>query len=104
MHSEYFYDYAVGRTEISLYADWPTEEDPFRVYKFTGAWVELGTKLKVVARSTYSMLDWLGDIGGLLGMLQLLGGIVLGPFARLSMKIHLIRTIFNVSGYELDFS
>ena len=101
MNIENYYDYSFGLPEVSDMKDWPTKENPYKQYKFGAAWVELSTKLNVVARSTYSLLDWLGDIGGLFGMLQLLGGALLGPFTLFNMKVHLLQQLYNVNSTDL---
>lgn len=102
MDEETFYDYSFGIPDISYMQTWPSKENPYNQLKFGSAWIELSTKQTVVARSTYSLLDWLGDIGGLLGMLQLLGGAFMGPFALFNMRVHLLESIFDVKGTDLS--
>ena len=41
--------------------------------------------LKIIERSTYSILEWLGDVGGLFDMLCLIGGFLIGPLATYSL-------------------
>ena len=43
---------------------WPTKEDP-RLYKFNSMWLELDKEHQIIQRQTYSLLEWLGDVGGL---------------------------------------
>ena len=41
------------------------------------------------------MLDWLGDMGGLLDALYFIGAIVMTPFSRFALKSELINTMFR---------
>ena len=47
--------------------------------------------MKVINRSTYSILDWLGDIGGLHDALQIIGAFIAGPFSSSALKLELLR-------------
>ena len=51
-------------------------------------------------RQTYSLLDWLGDMGGLLDALYLIGMIVMSPFAEFALKTELLSSIFRFRGSE----
>lgn len=46
-------------------------------------------------RETYSLLDWLGDIGGLLEALMILSGVFVGPVAAFALKEELLSSIFR---------
>lgn len=41
------------------------------------------------------MLDWLGDMGGLLDALYIMGAIVMTPFSKFALKSELINTMFR---------
>ena len=41
------------------------------------------------------MLDWLGDMGGLLDAMYFIGAIILSPFSRYALKSELINTMFR---------
>ena len=51
--------------------------------------------LKIIERSTYSILEWLGDVGGLFDMLNLIGGVLIGPLAAFSLKMELLTQVFR---------
>ena len=72
-----FYDYKVNPNEVSSWNRYPTEEDPSRKYKFTSIEFNLSTDLKITSRATYSLLDWLGDMGGLVDAFKLLVSLLL---------------------------
>ena len=70
-----FFDLEFKYAKASRYADWPNS------YKFTGIDLKYDVDLKVIERSTYSLLDWLGDVGGLYDGLKLIGTALVSPFA-----------------------
>ena len=48
------------------------------------------------SRQTYSLLDFLGDLGGLQDALFVLGLVVTGPFAAFNMQATLLSEFFYV--------
>ena len=46
-------------------------------------------------RETYSLLDWLGDIGGLLEALMIISGVFVGPVVAFTLKEELLSSIFR---------
>jgi len=50
---------------------------------------------KVVERSTYSVLEWLGDIGGLLDCLTIIGGAIAGPIVGFAMRAMMLHKVFR---------
>lgn len=67
-----------------MYSNWPTKGDPSH-YKFNGVWLELSSSLTTIERQTYSLLDWLGDVGGLFEGLNVIGAYILAPIASYAM-------------------
>ena len=51
---------------------WPAADKETNFFELT---IGVSTDLKVFKRSIYTVLDWLGDIGGLLDALRTFGGI-----------------------------
>ena len=49
----------------------------------------------VTERETYSLLEWLGDIGGLIDAFRYLGGFIVAPIASLSLQSVLLSSIFK---------
>lgn len=49
----------------------------------------------VIERSTYSAFDWLGDVGGLFGILCLFGGSIIGPLTAFSLKSKILTQAFR---------
>ena len=48
---------------------YPTEENPDGLYKFVSFDLYVSLDSLVTERESYSLLEWLGDIGGLLDAL-----------------------------------
>ena len=47
-----------------------------------------------VERSTYSSLDWLGDIGGLFDALKLIAQYFVLPFSAFALKLEIFGQVF----------
>ena len=48
-------------------------------------------------RQTYSVLDFLGDLGGLLDALRLIGEAFIAPFSQFALKVTLMASVFYKS-------
>lgn len=70
-----FYTKDMKEPNKSMFAKWPHK------YKFTGIELQLSMDLVLTERSTYSLLEWLGDIGGLLDALKLIAAALINPLA-----------------------
>ena len=79
----------------SSLATWPTKENPTALYKINGFWIELSPVLTTFERSTYDVLEWFGDVGGLLEALKILGEFVALPFATYALKSKILFLIFS---------
>ena len=51
--------------------------------------------LKNYSRETYSLLDWLGDLGGLIDILLMLAKLIVGPFASYRLQAALLSSMFR---------
>ena len=85
----------LNNPEPSDRVKWPTRDSPTDQYKFNSVWLELGQNLIVVERSTYSLLEWLGDVGGLFDGLKLVTNPFIGLFAAYSLQNNLISLAFR---------
>ena len=63
----------------------PTPENPDLIYRYGSIYIELSQGLTTIERSTYSSLEWLGDIGGLFDGLKVLAYVIVGPIATFTM-------------------
>ena len=74
---------------------YPTKENPDALYKFVSFDLYVTLDSLVTERESYSVLEWLGDIGGLLDALQYIGHFLVGPIATYSLKTLLLSSIFK---------
>ena len=58
-------------------ATYPSDDNPFGPYNYFGVLITRNLDLKVHQRKTYSLLDWLGDVGGFLDGLYLIAELFL---------------------------
>ncbi len=67
-----FYEYDKTPPQPSSWNKFPTPELPFNRYKYSSLSVNVGPDKMIINRGTYSILDWLGDLGGLFDALFLI--------------------------------
>ena len=84
-----FETFGVGKSLTTGQSIWPTQENP-GLYKFNSMWLELSNEHTIINRQTYSLLEMVGDIGGLFDGLLTIGHILLGPVAAYAMKAQLL--------------
>lgn len=75
---------------------WPTKADP-KIYKFNSFWFELRKYGTTIERETYSLLDWMGDIGGLYGGIVLIAQSMVSPIAAIAVKTEVFSQAFKIS-------
>ena len=69
----------------SAWNNYPTTEKPSNRFKFFSAEFTFKKDLKVINRVTYSVLDWLGDCGGLVDALIIIGQLIANPFSVIAL-------------------
>ena len=75
---------------------YPTKEDPTKKYKFFSLDIQLNRNLKTHSRQTYSVLDWLGDCGGLMDALFFIAKVLANPFSLFALNIKLRRLLVRI--------
>ena len=50
----------------------------------------------VTSRQTYSLLEWLADIGGLYDALKIISGALVAPLSSFALKAELLTQIFRI--------
>lgn len=91
---------AIGKELMTKFNEWPTKAEPM-IYKFNSYWLELRQLHTVIERETYSLLDMMGDVGGLYSGLCLIALNIIKPIASRAMKSELlIRAFKNVKGIK----
>jgi len=58
--------------------------------------------LKVHNRKTYGLLDWLGDVGGLLDGLYLIGEILVAGYSSISLESYLAQALVWIVPTNID--
>ena len=79
-----------------------TPEKPFNKYKFTSIEINPSLDQTAINRSTYSSLDFLGDLGGLFGACQSIGSILVSPVAGFALNAKLLSMIFRTAAPRKD--
>ena len=69
--------------QASMWINYPTKDNLNRDYKFGGIEINKSPDMQEWSRSTYSVLDFLGDLGGLLDALKYLFFVLVSPFSNL---------------------
>ena len=87
-----------------MWIKYPTKDNLNRDYKFGGIEINKSVDLNLWSRSTYSMLDFLGDLGGLFDALRYMFTLVVAPFASLNQSQFLMTSIFKQKSHDLDDS
>ena len=75
--------------------NWPDKRGSDNEYKITSAWISLSMDQIVVERQTYSILEWLGDVGGLFDMLRLIAGSLVAPLSAFALKAEMMTNAFR---------
>ena len=71
----------MSETHPSSWINWPTTDKPLNKYKYAGIEFNMSLDQMNWNRATYSILDWLGDLGGLLDILLKIGELLVEPIA-----------------------
>ena len=72
--------------EFSAWDTYPTEEDPERKFQFSRVMFSRSMDLITHSRQTYGLLEWIGDVGGLLDGLYIAGSFLVSPFAAIALN------------------
>ena len=82
--------------QASSYKFWPTRENQENDYKFASIFLEMDTEKLIIERSTYALLDWVGDVGGLMDGIYIFTGVLLGGLVSIGVKAKLHNLIFRL--------
>ena len=79
----------------SSWNKYPTKENPNNKYKFTNIIIDASLDQKIIARGTYSVLDFVGDLGGFYSAFTSIGSILVSPVAGFALNAKLLSMIFR---------
>ena len=57
--------------------------------------LSVSQNLKVTSRKTYSILEWLADIGGLYDALKIISGALVAPLSSFALNAELLTQVFR---------
>ena len=77
-----------------MYLEWPTK-DNHSIYKLNSVTLNRSLEQTEISRQTYSLLEWVGDIGGLYDGLSLLVNYFVSPFASFVLRQILLSENFS---------
>ena len=86
--------------QYSAWTNFPSDKDPFALYKYASVEINLNKDLAMINRQTYSMLDWLGDCGGLLEALFFISDMFFAPFMIFKVRQRLNSLIVSLMPSE----
>jgi len=73
----------------------PTAENPSNRYKYISAEFNMDLNRVNWNRQTYSLLDWLGDLGGLADALRYISWFLIVPFQAFHFRATILTTFFR---------
>ena len=97
-----FYGYTLSESLPSSWIVFPTAENPSTRYKFLSIEYNMSLDVQNWNRQTYSLLDWLGDLGGLLDVLLHMGRIMVFPISSFTLKKLLMSSFFHYKFSSLE--
>ena len=71
------------------------QKDPDGWYKFGSMSLQLSREQTMIIRQAYGLLDYFGDIGGLIDGLYYLISMIVSPFWKFSLASHMLSKLFR---------
>lgn len=98
------YDFFELKSKSPHTSTWDDDltKKPSGRYKFGSIEVDLNQDLHVINRQTYSLLDWLGDIGGLTDALLIIGKLILLPYTKFKYGAFILTRFFRFKPRTVD--
>ena len=82
-------------TTPSSWINFPTEEKPSSKFKYTSMEIKMSLDLVTWSRQTYSLLDWLGDLGGLFDALYYIASLIVRPASAFALQATMLVSFFR---------
>ena len=90
-----FYTFVSSAPQPTSWTDFPTEDEPYNLFKYSSFEIELNQDAVIWQRQIYSTLDFLGDLGGLFDALRFIGEMIVSPFKDYAVKVILMVSLFR---------
>ena len=84
-----FYDFTLSTSQLTSWNKFPSK------MKYADVEIFLDHNKTIWSRQTYSLLDFLGDLGGLFDALKFIIASILGPFSGLALKFSIFSGVFT---------
>ena len=85
----------MGSAAPSSWTNFPTKDEPNSKFKYTSMEIKMSLDLLTWMRQTYSLLDWLGDLGGLFDALWYVVSLIVRPASAFVLQTTLL-TFFRL--------
>ena len=89
-----FYLFSLDSVRSSSWNKFPTPEKPDIKFKYASIKIYLHKDISIHSRQTYSLLDFLGDLGGLFDALRLIIAALVSPFSALALKVSILSKLY----------
>ena len=73
-------------------------------FKFLGTEISINMDIGITERQTYGVLDYLGDLGGLVEILKLSVGYMLYKFSTMRLNGLMLNRLYHVSSMDKDMN
>ena len=90
-----FYSFELPAPLPSAWIYFPTDENQSSRYKFASIEINFSLDVKQWQRQTYSLLDWLGDLGGLFDALLYICRMLISPLSVYTLKQTILSNMFR---------
>ena len=90
-----FIDYKISVPFGSSWINFPTAEKPSDKFKYISVEFNMSADHNVINRQTYSILDWMGDMGGLVDAFFILGQLLISPVSSFALHSKLLSSMFR---------
>ena len=90
-----FATFKFGSEFASEFTVWPTRDNPDVPFRFNSFFLEIDQEMTVIERQTYSALELVGDVGGLVDGLYYLMALFVAPVSTMVRRTQIIEPIFG---------
>lgn len=97
-----FYSFKMTPPQPSSWIYYPTAENPSTRFKFVSIEINFNLDQMMWTRQTYSLLDWLGDLGGLYDALLHICAVFISPVSAFTLHTTLLTSFFRFKEKTTD--
>ena len=90
-----FWQFRLSDDKPSAWINFPDANNTSARYKYLSSEFKVSIDRQNFSRETYSFLDWLGDLGGLIDALIIVTNYIVAPFAGYRLQAALTSSLFR---------